>query len=146
MVGRFAVLGTGAFATVFFVDRFVVAFAAAFVVTGAFLGEFLVLAFVPASRFDVFDAKAGVAVVTRFAALPVAFGLPSAPRVRPTTLSVPGPGTKLDSSPDGQRTLSMFPRTSVTTPRRGTCPTFVAANSIWSPTAGTRPSLRRFLR
>jgi hypothetical protein len=124
------VLATGLVTSVFFATTFV---------AGTFFVELLVVAGVPPAVFDVFDGGAGFAVVTRFDGL-VALGLRSAECFRSTTLSVPGAETKLDCSPEGHRTVSMFPRTSITTPARDTCPTFVAANSIWSPTAGTKPS------
>src|SRR5439155_15990541 len=74
--------------------------------------------------------RAGAAFFFCFAAAFVR-GVP-----RPTTVSVPGPGTMLDSSPDDQRTLIICPRTPVITPARGSWPTFRDARRTRSPTFG----------
>jgi hypothetical protein len=47
---------------------------------------------------------------------------------RPTTVSAPGPGMSLDSSPEDQRTMITPPVTPVTTPVRGSWPTFWEAS------------------
>ncbi len=55
-------------------------------------------------------------------------------RVLPRTVSVPGPGIRLVSSPDSHRTLNMLPLVDVTTPSLG--PDFDATDTL-SPTSAT---------
>ena len=138
MVDRFAVLRTGDFGAAFLAVTFVVVFAAVFFATGPFavpffagirltevflagglmitaffatglFAELFLLAGFPRGFFDAFDTGASLAVVTSFDDLRVAFCRTTAPRLRPTTLSVPAAGKKLDSSPEDHRTVSMRP-------------------------------------
>ncbi len=96
-------------------------FAVAFLVVG-------VLAFAFAGDFAA--ARPGLTLAA-FAAL-------AAPddrlRVLPTTVSVPGPGIRLVSSPDSHRTRSMLPLVDITTPSLG--PDLDATDTL-SPTSAT---------
>ena len=56
------------------------------------------------------------------------------PLLLPTTLRTPGPGIRLDSSPESQRTVRSWSCVAVTTPTRR--PAFKDATSIRSPTSG----------
>jgi len=121
-----------AFCAAFLAVTFVVAFATAFVATAFLAGTFSAeLLFLPGFRpvlFGVIDAGAALAALALLDGRPLTFGLLGGAPSRPTTVSVPGPGTKRDWSPDGHRTVITRPRTSVTTPVRATWPTFVATN------------------
>lgn len=61
------------------------------------------------------------------------------PRALPTTVSVPGPGTMLLSSPVSQWTRSIEPLEAVTTPRRG--PALECTDTL-SPTSGMAVTYR----
>jgi len=127
------------FAVAFFAVDFLVAafvFAVAFFAV-AFLGAAFVFA---VAFFAVAFLVAGVlafALVGAFAAERPGLTL-AAPgdrlRVLPRTVSVPGPGIRLVSSPDSHRTCSMLPLVDKTTPSLG--PDLDATDTL-SPTSAT---------
>jgi hypothetical protein len=63
----------------------------------------------------------------------------------PTTVTTPGPGTKLVSSPVAQRTLSKEPPTPVTTPSRAGWPDLLGRTLTLSPTDAIGRLLSRSL-
>jgi hypothetical protein len=108
-------------------------FFVAFLVAGAF--EDLRADVAPGDFAALRDPEVGL---DAFFAVPVFLAAPA--RLDPTTVSVPGPGMMLVSSPESQRTRRRAPLLADTLPRRGVSPILRPATSIASPTLTMRAS------
>ncbi len=106
----------------------------------SFEGLFFAVAFLAVGV--VAFAFAGALTAVRPGLILAAFAVLAAPddrlRVVPTTVSVPGPGIRLVSSPDSHLTRSMLPMIDTTTPSLG--PELDATDTL-SPTSATTPPL-----